>query len=385
MSLAVIAFWACIATVLFVYAGYPLLAFAAGAARARPVRRSDTTPGVTVLIAAFNEAASIEVTVRNKLEQDYPPGTLDVIVVSDASSDGTDDIVRGLAEEFPGRVALIRQEPRQGKTAGLNRAVGEARGEILVFSDANSVYRPGAMRRLVRNFADPEVGYVTGKMVYVHEDGSLVGDGCSLFMRYENFLRTHETRIGSVVGVDGGIDAVRKDLYQPMRADQLPDFVLPLRVAERGFRVVFEDEALLEEDALKAPADEYRMRVRVALRALWALWDRRRVMNPLVTGVFAFQVVGHKLLRYLVFLPLAGALVLNLFLATQGWVYALALCVQLLFYLLALLGTALPAGGPLARVCNPPQYFVLVNLAFAHALLRFLRGDKQATWSPRVG
>ena len=137
-------------------------------------------------------------------------------------------------------VHLIRQEPRAGKTLALNLAVGRAKGEIIVFSDANSSYSPDALRCLVENFNDPEVGYVTGKMIYTNPDGSPVGDGCTAYMKYENFLRTLETRIGSMVGVDGGIDAVRKSLYRPMNPDQLPDFVLPLRVVEQGFRVVYE-------------------------------------------------------------------------------------------------------------------------------------------------
>src|SRR6185295_8707456 len=131
------------------------------------------------------------------------------------------------------------------KTSGLNLAMSHANGEIIVFADANSMYRPDAIRMLVRNFADPAVGYVTGRMLYVNPDQSLVGDGCSAYMRYENRLRAIETRIGSIVGVDGGIDAVRKALYRPMSADQLPDFVLPLAVVEQGSRVVFEPEAHL--------------------------------------------------------------------------------------------------------------------------------------------
>ncbi len=173
-----------------------------------------------------------------------------MIVISDASDDGTDEIVGRVASEHPGRVRLLRQEPREGKTAALNLAVPQARGEIVVFADANSIYGPDALRRLARNFADPAVGYVTGKMVYVNPDGSLVGDGCSAYMKLENWLRAQETRIGSVVGVDGGVDAVRRRLYRPMRADQLPDFVLPLAVVEQGARVVYEPDALLTEHAL---------------------------------------------------------------------------------------------------------------------------------------
>ncbi|TFG48181.1 MAG: glycosyltransferase, partial [Gemmatimonadales bacterium] len=181
-------------------------------------------PRVTIIIAAFNEAEHIEATVRNKLAQDYPRDLLQILVVSDGSTDGTDEIVERIAAEET-QLRLLKQTPRQGKTVAINGAVAEATGEILVFSDANSMYRPDALRMLMRNFADPEVGYVTGQMLYTNADGSLVGDGCTAYMRYENALRAIETRLGSVVGVDGAIDSVRRSLYRPMRPDQLPDFV----------------------------------------------------------------------------------------------------------------------------------------------------------------
>ena len=207
-----------------------------------------------------------------------------MIVVSDSSDDGTDDIVRGICAEDD-RVQLIRQTPRQGKTAGLNLAMAEAAGDVIVFADANSIYRPDAVRKLIQNFADANVGYVTGKMLYINPDGSLVGDGCSAFMKYENALRVSETRMGSIVGVDGGIDAVARSLHRPMRADQLPDFVLPLRVIEQGYRVIFEPEAVVMEETLTTSSSEYRMRIRVALRALWALRENAGLLNPLRSGL----------------------------------------------------------------------------------------------------
>jgi len=378
-------FWIALLLGVYPYVLYPAVVGLVGRIRARPVAaRDDYSPKVTVITAAFNEAAHIEATILNKLGQDYPRELLDVIVVSDESVDGTDEIVARIASEND-RVRLIRQVPRQGKTAGLNRALPEARGEIVVFSDANSIYRPDTVRKLVRNFADPAVGYVTGKMIYVNPDGSMVGDGCSAFMRYENALRQAETRVGSVVGVDGGVDAVRRNLYQPMSADQLPDFVLPLTVVEQGHRVVFEPQANLTEDALSSGGSEYRMRVRVALRALWALWDKRGLLNPYHGGVFAWQLWSHKLLRYLSFLPLAVAMTLNWWLLPAGWVYragAVGQIVFALFVLASLTGPRVIGQSALGRYCF---YFALLNWASAVAFTRFLRGQKQVLWQPRVG
>lgn len=378
-------FWALVVVGLYPYLIYPVLVALLGRVFDRAVRRDDAhLPTVTVITAAFNERAHIGATVENKLCQDYPAELLDVIVVSDCSSDGTDDIVRGIAARDP-RVRLLRNETRAGKTSGLNLAIPQARGEIVVFADANSIYRPDAIRKLVRNFADARVGYVTGNMLYVNADGSLVGDGCSAYMRYENALRLAETRLGSIVGVDGGVDAIRRSLYKPMRPDQLPDFVSPLNVAEQGFRVIYEPAAVLTEDALNEGSKEYRMRVRVALRAFWALWDKRALLNPFRFGLFAWQLWSHKLLRYLSFLPLAVAMAINWLLLPRGGVYLIAAIGQVVFVLLCLAAVSGARSLGQISVIRYCFYFFLLNWASAVAFWRFLRGQKQVLWQPRVG
>jgi len=346
------------------------------------VRKGDYEPSVTILIAAYNEARHIQATIENKLALDYPKVKLEIIVISDGSEDGTDEIVKGFASRG---VRLIRQEPRNGKTSALNLAVPHARGEILVFSDANSLYAPEALRRLMRNFADSQVGYVTGKMVYSNPDGTTVGDGCSAYMKYENFLRVFETQAGSIVGVDGGIDAVRKVLYRSMRADQLPDFVLPLMVVEQGYRVVFEPRALLKEETLKSSGDEYRMRVRVSLRALWALWDMRKLLNPKRYGMFSFQLLSHKVLRYLGILFMIGAYISNALIMTKARLFRIVFLLQTIFYGAALAGHMLEKRGIFSRVLYIPYYFCLINIATGYALIRFLRREKQVLWTPRKG
>jgi cellulose synthase/poly-beta-1,6-N-acetylglucosamine synthase-like glycosyltransferase len=385
VTLLVWSFWILLLVGIYPYVLYPLFVAALGKLLRRKVAASDGyLPRVTVLTAAFNEARHIEATVRNKLSQDYPAELLDVIVVSDESTDGTDDIVARIAAG-DSRVQLMRQVPRAGKTSALNLAMPRVRGEIVVFADANSIYRADTLRKLVRNFADPGVGYVTGKMLYVNPDGSLVGDGCSAYMRYENALRAAETQVGSVVGVDGGVDAVRRDLYRPMRADQLPDFVLPLTVVEQGRRVVFAEDAILTEDTLSSGASEYRMRVRVALRALWALWDKRGLLNPFRTGLFAWQLWSHKLLRYLSFLPLVAAMAFNWMLLDLGPLYVAGAVFQVAFLALTFAAWRKPAGiggSAIGRYC---LYFALLNWASLIALTRFLRGQKQVIWQPRVG
>lgn len=370
---------------LYIYFGYPVILFLV--AGRRVPRRPDPSyrPMISILISAFNEEDAIGATVANKLELDYPPERYEILVISDGSTDGTDRIVESLARTHPGRVRLIRQTPRQGKTAALNRAATAARGEILVFADANSLYDSQALGNLVANFADESVGYVTGKMIYTNPDGSITGDGCTVYMRYENLLREMETRLGSIVGVDGGIDAVRRSLFQAMRADQLPDLVLPLRVAERGYRVVFEPRAVLREQALGSAEEEYRMRVRVTLRALWALHDLHHLFNPFRYPRYSWQLVSHKLLRYLAFLPQTLLLVTNALLVGEGGGFRSLFLVQAAFYLLVGAGFVMDKLGIRFPVTLIPYYVSLLNVSCGHAFLKYLRGHRQVLWQPRGG
>lgn len=376
-------FWISLGLILYVYLGYPLLVGLLAALLDRRVRRAPFEPAITILISAYNEEASIRQTLENKLRLDYPRDKLEVIVVSDGSTDRTDAIVR---EFESATVRPLRQEPRAGKTAALNLAARMAHGEILVFSDANSLYDRDALRHLAAAFADPEVGYVTGRTVYTRpEDGAGVSEGCSTYMRYEMLLRLAETRAGSVVGVNGGIDAVRRGLYRSMRADQQPDFVLPMMVVEQGYRVVYESNAILRESALATARDEYRMRVRVSLRALRSLWDMKHLLNPFRYGVYSWQLFSHKLLRYLTFVPIGLLYLSSLLLFQRGPLFHVAWLVQTALYLGALLGWIFERHGRLSRLFLLPYYFCLLNLASAHAFGSALLGRRLAVWTPRTG
>jgi len=368
--------------IFYIYLGYPILISLIGLIINNKVKKSPYEPQITILTAAFNEVGCIEDTIRNKLNLDYPKDKFEMIVISDDSNDGTDDIVRKYKNEG---VKLIRQKSRAGKTSALNLAVPQAIGEILVFSDANSIWAEDALKKLVHNFKDPSVGYVTGKMIYTNPDGSTIGDGCSAYMKYENLLRKQETKLGSIVGVDGGIDAARKKLYQPMNPDQLPDFVLPLKVVEQGYRVVYEQEAILKEPSLKAPEDEYKMRVRVSLRSLWALSDMRQLLTFAPSFLYSWQLWSHKVLRYLCFIFLIGAYFANWALWNAAGIYKLLFVFQNAGYLAAILSPILEKKGYGNRLIYLCRYFVLLNIASAHAFIKFLFRQKQVVWTPRKG
>ena len=377
-----IIFWTSAALLGYIYLGYPMAVRLIVLFSNKTVKKALYLPHVTIVIAAYNEEKTLRATVENKLALDYPKENMEIIVVSDGSTDRTDAIV----EEYePMGVRLMRQEHRRGKTAALNRAIQESRGEIIVFSDANSLYAVDALNHLTANFADKSVGYVTGKLTYGKQEGTNVGDGCSRYMRYENFLRKAETGIGSIVGVNGGIDAVRNVLYEPMSPDQIPDFILPLKVVEKGYRVVYDPDAILKEDALETSSDEYRMRVRVALRSLHAIRDMKHLLNPFRFGLFSWQFLSHKALRYLAFVLLLAAFICNLLLIREGKVYQASLFAQSAFYIFAFTGWYLELEGKKLGIFYVPYYFCLLNVSSAHAFLKMLKGIRQETWEPRKG
>jgi cellulose synthase/poly-beta-1,6-N-acetylglucosamine synthase-like glycosyltransferase len=383
MLLTELAFWVSVFLILYPHLIYPGLMAVLATVRPRPVRRARQLPKLTILIPAHNEEAHIEATVANKLAQDYPRDRLQVLVVSDGSTDGTDEIVREMAAAG---VELVRQEPRRGKAAALNLAVRHARGDVLVFSDANSSFAPDTVRLLAENFADPTVGYVTGRLTYMGDPARVSSGGSRAYMRYENLLRKWETRFHSVIGVNGGVDAMRRDQYLEVPHHLLSDFVLPLQVMGRGLRVVYDERAESTEEANAEVQREFRMRVRVALRGLQALLHMSHLLDPQRHPRVAFGLWSHKALRYTTVLLLPVALLSNLTLAPFSALYWWLLVAQLTGYALALLGlwsSRLPPS--LARLTAVPAYFLVSSTAFAVAVFRLLRGDRMATWEPRGG
>jgi cellulose synthase/poly-beta-1,6-N-acetylglucosamine synthase-like glycosyltransferase len=377
-----IVFWGSVFLVLYPFIVYPVLVSLWGRVFPRPVRRAPIEPTVTVLIPAYNEADVIANTLEAMLAQDYPAGKMDILVVSDGSSDGTDEIVAGFASRG---VRLLRQEGRGGKALALNAAVRQATGEIIVFCDANAQFAPQAVRTMVRNFADPQVGYATGSLRLLSAEPTLAGSGISSYMRYENHLREAETRVGSVIGVNGGCDAVRRSLYSDIPGHLITDFVLPLRVIASGSRVVYDPDAISSEVANDQLKSEFGMRVRVALRALQGLTHMRRLFNPLRFPGVAFCLVSHKVVRYVAFVFLVTALLSNIWLALWSPFYTVLLVAHFACYALALCGVAGVGHGRLKKLTVVPAYLLVSYSAFALAMFRFLRGQSMATWRPRAG
>lgn len=376
---ALVVFWTFVALLAYVYFLYPAVVRALATVAGRPVRRSsENRPTVTVLITAYNEERSIVAKIDNVLALDYPPHLLEVSVVSDASSDGTDRAVRSYGSE---RVQLLRVEGRLGKTACQNAAVAQARGEIVLFTDATTHVKPDALAAMVESFADPEVGCVGGLLVYQGKGRNLTASGGLSYWGYEVALRAAESRLGTLIGVSGCLYAVRRSAYRPIAPEVISDFVIAARMREQGLRTLLETRAICFEETLDHSGRELAMRVRVAIRSINALISERRLLNPLVDPLFAWQLWSHKLLRYASPYCLLATLLSSAVLATVP-LYRLALLVQIGVIAAGAAGFLLQVSAHRLGVLSKPYYFLLTNLAAAIATVRYLRGERMVTWNP---
>ena len=376
---AEIIFWIAVVAIAYTYAGYPLLLILLSKLRGKPVRRNDSTPAVTVIIAAYNEERDIAQKLENTLALDYPKSKLEILVTSDCSSDRTDEIVRS----FAGRgVRLHRQEERLGKTAAQNAAVEKATGEILLFSDATTHYEPDVLRRLVPSFADASVGCVTGNVVYSHDADSSVSHGTRSYWNYEFLLKKHESAITSLIGVCGCMYAVRKSAYVPLYHEACSDFLMATMMVRQGLRAVYEPDAVCVEEPNAKGSKELAVRVRIITQTLADLWRNRDVLNPFRKGFYAVQLLSHKVMRYLVPVFLIVVFVTSALLAWQSLFYALVFAAQVAFYLAAALSALMVRVGINSRLLALPQYFVITNVACLLALIKLMRGERYVRWEP---
>ena len=374
-----IIFWIAIAAIAYTYAGYPLLLILIGKFRAKPITRREVTPSVTVIIAAYNEERDLAGKLENTLALDYPKERLEIIVTSDCSTDRTDEIVRSFESRG---VRLHRQAERLGKTAAQNAAVEKASGEILLFSDATTHYRPNVLRMLAPSFADPSVGCATGTVIYAHDADSSVSHGTRSYWSYEFLLKKHESAITSLIGVCGCMYAVRKSAYVPLYHEACSDFLVATMMVRQGLRAVYEPEAVCVEEPNARAHKELAVRVRIITQTLADLWRNRDVLNPFVKGFYAVQLVSHKVMRYIVPLFLIAILMTSAFLALHSAFFAVIFMAQVCFYLASAASTLLVRLGVNSRWLALPHYFVITNVACLIALFKLLRGERYIKWEP---
>jgi glycosyltransferase involved in cell wall biosynthesis len=379
MAVFEIIFWIAVAAIAYTYVGYALLLMLVSRFRSKPVVRDDRTPAVTVIIAAYNEERDLAQKLENTLALDYPESKLEIIVTSDCSTDRTDEIVRSFD---PRGVKLHRQTERLGKTAAQNAAVEKATGEILLFSDATTQYRPDVLRMMVPSFADDSVGCVTGTVIYDHAADSSVSHGTRSYWNYEFLLKKHESAITSLIGVCGCMYAVRRSAYVPLYNEACSDFLVATTMVRQGLRAVYEPQAVCVEEPNAKGSKELAVRVRIITQTLADLWRNRDVLNPFRKGFYAVQLLSHKMMRYLVPLFLIALFIASALLASKSLLYAAVFIAQACFYLAAATSVLLIRLGINSRWLALLQYFVITNVACLIAMIKFIRGERYARWEP---
>jgi cellulose synthase/poly-beta-1,6-N-acetylglucosamine synthase-like glycosyltransferase len=376
-SIAEGTFWIAAIALFYIYFGYPTLLGVLSVFCCRLRREPGWCPRVSILIAAYNEQADIGRKIQETLQLDYPSDRMEILVLSDASTDGTDEIVKSFSDS---RVRLLRMEKRRGKTHAQNEGVKACTGEIVVFSDATTIYHSQALRYLACNYQGPEVGAVSGRYRYFdREGGSPTGFGTITFWNYENLIKKLQSRIRTITGCCGCIYSVRKDAYTALPANIISDLVQPLCVIQKGYRVVFEDRALAYEETTKSSAEEFSMRVRVVTRAMRGILSVPDLLKPWKHGWIAFQLMSHKVLRWLVPLFLVALLLSNAVLAADAGMFRMLFGLQVLFYVVALIAAWLPA----TRWWKPltvPLYFCTLNAAALVGLIGVIRGREYVVW-----
>ncbi len=377
---ALLIFWGSVIWVLCVYLLYPALLLILGACRRIPQKSDDLAdsalPSVIMLIPAYNEQEVIASKLENALAQDYPMGKLQIVVISDCSTDKTDAIAAGFADRG---VRFQRNTEQKGKIRTLSDLGAKAEADIILITDANAIFDVNAIRMLVAPFRDPHVGIVNGNRRLV-PSASMAGEGEGVYWRYETLLKKAESDVFSNAFITGAMTAIRKELFLPLPGYLEFDHVLPLHVVNQGCRVVFAESARFEEDTAPHAGAEWRVRVRNAVRGFTMVLEMRRYLNISRHFGFVLHVWLRKVLRWLIGVPALAALGANAILVTVHPFYMLLFLGQIAFYAAAAAGWALERSGRTRPLLALPFYFCLVNAASLVGLWRALRGQRLAVW-----
>lgn len=356
------------------YTIYPLLVMLWSRQSGRTWNQEYFTPTVSMIISVYNEEGVIQEKIDNALSLDYPKGLFEVIVVSDGSSDQTDQIISSVSD--PRLVPRVCPE-RKGKTACLNRVVPDAKGDILIFTDANSMFPRDTLLKLTRNFSDSRIGLVTGWTKYRKDGGGEETTG--LYARLEKAIKYSESLISSCVGADGAVFAMRKTLYQPLKDCDINDFVIPLNVLGQGKRVVLDPEVYCVEKPSEGEVREFRRQVRITNRTLGAIRRNIEFLNPVKYGSFAFCLLSHKVIRFMVPMFFLGTFCIGIFLSGTSLVYAGLVIAQTLFIGVGVYGFFDFSDRRLVQLCS---FILLTIYAQLVGWIRWATGQSDVTWNP---
>lgn len=368
-------FWGAVGSVVYTYVGFPILLLLRGLLFRRDVRLGTDLPRVSLVVVAHNEAEYISKKLDNAHAVHYPREKLEIIVASDGSDDGMNELV----ERYNSPQVRLLALPRRGKNPTLNAAVAAATGDVLVFTDADSMLGQDSLHHLVAPLSDPNVGGVAGD--YHYESDSAEGGGERTYWSFDRLLKEMESRAGSVISATGQLYAIRRELFQPVPSGVTDDFYTSVRVIGAHKRLVFEPKAIVTGPVAASDDAEFQRKVRILTRGFNSVWESRHLLNPARYGFYAVQLFSHKVLRRLMALPLLVTFLTAPLLWRRSWIYKLATLGQFGIHGLALLGYLL-RGTTLGRKkpLSVPFFFDMVNIAAVIALGNRLRGKRQDIW-----
>jgi cellulose synthase/poly-beta-1,6-N-acetylglucosamine synthase-like glycosyltransferase len=374
LALPQLAFWIVCLILFWTYFGYYLFLRVYSVIASKSVKRDEITPGVSLIITAYNEKSRIADKIENSLSLDYPNDKIEIIVVSDGSNDGTTEIISRHAENG---IKLIDIPERIGKHNAQERGVKQAGSEIIIFTDAATQLETDAVRKIVRSFSDPGIGCVSG-MDRIDVSGQ-PSQGEGIYIKYEMGLRTLESHVSSLIGVSGSFFAVRREICESWYRHLSSDFYMPIVAYMKGYRSVLDREAIGSYSVKIETEKEFKRKVRTVVHGLDVVFNFRRILNPFKYGFFSIQMISHKLLRWLAPFFLILCLILNLTLAGAGLLYQIILAFQILSCLAAAAALAI-RGLEHNRLFRIPSFFAMVNLSILVAWLKFIVGERYITW-----
>jgi len=376
--MANLVFWISLGVLVYIYFGYIVICVVLGVIFKKQRKQEDILPGVTLLIPAFNEEAVIRQKIENSLGLDYPKEKIEIVVASE-SQDKTNAIVAEYASQG---IILCSYDRRQGKSRMMFLTIPKTKGEIIVFSDANAIFKPDALKKLVRNFADNHIGGVLGKLVISNAPDSAVSTGESIYKKYEGILRKYNSYLHSALGADGSIFSIRRELYLPINPDRGDDFELAIRILAKGYGVVFEPEALSYEQASVVLASEVKRKIRIVSWFFKSSFILLKEMLQPLRCFLIWQVISHKLLRWLSPYFLLAVFFSNLFFSDAQPGYRIFLYGQCLFYLVAVCGWVYADKGKrhLPLFLKLPVYFLMFNYAFLLGTLQGIFLKQKPAW-----
>ena len=385
----IIAFWISISLIFYTFFGYGVLLYILVRIKRilNPTKRKQLTfgemPTCTLIVAAYNERDLIEEKIANTLALKFPAGKLELVFVTDGSSDGTPELVA----RYP-QIKLLHSDERKGKIAAVHRAVAQVKSEIIVFTDANTFLNDEALVLICRHYGDPKVGAVAGEKRVTIDATADATAGEGFYWKYESKLKEWDSELYSVVGAAGELFSVRNSLYEPVPLNSvLDDFMISMRIAEKGYVIVYEPEAYAQEDTSANITEELKRKVRIAAGGIQSIIWLKALLNPLRFPVLSFQYISHRVLRWTITpILMILAFILNVILVIDGagLLYHFLLGCQVLFYLSAYLGKVMEERKLRVKILFIPYYFCVMNYAVIAGIFRFFSGGQSVMWEKAV-